>query len=261
MHATGTSAFSPHTRALASGNLVRMELIRRYLPLERVGRREREILIVALLIIGGVWLFIMIADEVKEGATQSFDEKVLLALRNPNDPAQPIGPHWMAEVGRDLTALGGIAVLTLVTGAVIGFLALQRRFSSMWLVLASTVGGVLLSLALKGLFDRPRPSVVPHLSIVMTTSFPSGHSMLSATVYLTLGALLARVESGWKTKIYFLVTSLILTFLVGFSRVYMGVHYPTDVLAGWTAGLCWALLCWGVARALQRRGQVEGGAE
>ena len=122
------------------------------------------------------------------------------------------------------------------------------------------MGGLLVSTLLKAGYNRPRPDLVPHLSMVFTSSFPSGHSMLSAIVFLTLGSLLGRFVHEWRLKAYFLVVSLTLTFLVGVSRVYLGVHYPTDVLAGWTAGLAWALVCSLVARYLQRRGAVEHGA-
>jgi undecaprenyl-diphosphatase len=127
----------------------------------------------------------------------------------------------------------------------------------MWLVLISTAGGLLLSGVLKWAVARDRPELVPHLSATYTSSFPSGHSMMSAVVYLTLGSLLARLASEWRVKIYCIGAALLVSGLVGVSRVYMGVHYPTDVLAGWTAGLAWASLCWLVARYLQGRGTVE----
>src|SRR3954470_7238136 len=136
-----------------------------------------------------------------------------------------------------------------------------RKYHAMWLVLIASFGGLLLSTGLKSLVDRPRPQLVPHLSQVYTSSFPSGHSMMSAIVYLTLGSLLARLVPSRPVKVYCMFVAMGLTFLVGISRVYMGVHYPTDVLAGWTAGLVWALLVWLAARALQRRGTVEKGGE
>jgi undecaprenyl-diphosphatase len=83
---------------------------------------------------------------------------------------------------------------------------------------------------------------------------------MSAVVYLTLGALLARLADQRRVKLYFLAVAALLTLLVGLSRVYLGVHYPTDVLAGWSAGLVWATLCWLAARSLQRRGAVERSA-
>jgi undecaprenyl-diphosphatase len=124
-------------------------------------------------------------------------------------------------------------------------------------VLVSIVGGLLLSSGLKAMVSRPRPDVVPHLSIVYTSSFPSGHSMLSAVVYLTLGSLLAATTQQTVLRIYVLAVAVLLSVIVGVSRVYLGVHYPTDVLAGWVAGLGWALLCWLVARWMQRRRKVE----
>jgi undecaprenyl-diphosphatase len=225
--------------------------------LEWLGSHTGLMLIAALLVVLGIWAFIAIADEVKEGGTQRFDEWVVRSLRQPGDPTRMIGPAWLGEVARDVTGLGGVAVLSLVTGAVVGFLWLREKYGAMWLVLVATVGGLVISSLLKHVYERPRPGVVPHLSQVYTTSFPSGHSMLSATVYLTLGTLLASFVRQRRIKFYFVSVAMALTFLVGISRVSMGVHYPTDVLAGWAAGLSWALVCWIVARALQRRGAVE----
>src|SRR5207302_4145258 len=124
-------------------------------------------------------------------------------------------------------------------------------------LLVATLGGFLISGLLKNHYERPRPAVVPHLSYVYSSSFPSGHSMLSAVIYLTLGSLLARLAERRRLKIYCVAVAMLLTFLVGVSRVYLGVHYPTDVLAGWAAGLAWAVLCWLVTRYLQRHGAVE----
>lgn len=215
------------------------------------------LLLAVLVVVLGTWGFIALADEVAEGGTQHLDERIILALRQPPDRSKPIGPDWLGEAGRDLTALGGFTVLSLVTLGVAGYLAIVRKFHALGLLLAATLGGLALSTLLKWIFDRPRPQVVPHLSQVYTSSFPSGHSLLSAVVYLTLGALLARFVESKRLKTYFLALALLLIFLVGVSRVYLGVHYPTDVLAGWTAGLIWAVLCWLTVRYLQKRGVVE----
>jgi undecaprenyl-diphosphatase len=232
-------------------------------------RRHTNLLVlfVAFLIVGGVWGFVQIADEVVEGDTQHFDEWAVRALRMPNPkppperpPEVPIGPEWMREVGRDMTALGGVAFMFLVTAMVTGYLLMVRKYHAMWLVLIATAGGLLVSSILKRAFNRPRPDV-DHYAYVYTSSFPSGHSMLSAVVYLTLGSLLTRIVPQRAVKVYVIVVALLLTLLVGVSRVYMGVHYPTDVLAGWTAGLVWAMLCWMVARSLQKRGKVEKDVE
>ena len=225
--------------------------------IEWLGARTTLGLVAILCIVVGVWAFIGIADEVKEGSTQHFDEWAIRALRKPSDLNEPIGPPWVSEVARDLTVLGGVTVLALVIAAVVGFLWLRETYGAMWFVLIATIGGLVLSTILKHLYNRPRPNLVAHLSQVYTTSFPSGHSMLSAVVYLTLGTLLANFVRERRLKFYLVSVALTLTFLVGVSRVFMGVHYPTDVLAGWSAGLTWALLCWLVARYLQRRGAVE----
>ena len=218
---------------------------------------ELWLLSVTLLLVGGIWAFVELADEVFDGDTRKLDETILLLLRNPADHADPLGPPWFEEVMRDLTALGGSAVLVLVSVAVVGFLLLQRKKGMAFFMTAAVTGGLLLSTLLKSLFDRPRPDLVPHDSYVMTASFPSGHSMLSAVVFLTIGGLLARYIDRRRMKAYVLLLSGLTTLLVGCSRVYLGVHWPTDVLAGWTAGACWALLCWLTALVLQRQGRVE----
>ena len=224
------------------------------------GSMDLVVLLTGLAIVVGVWVFIAVAHGVSAGSTQRLDERLLRSLRNPADPSIPLGPGWLGEVGRDLTALGGVAALCLLTAAVAGYLLICRKYGALVFLLAATGGGLLLSTVLKELFDRPRPTVVPHLSYVSTSSFPSGHSMLSAVVYLTLGTILARLVEQRRLKVYFVGMALLLSFLVGVSRVYMGVHYPTDVLAGWSAGLVWALLCGLVARWLQQRGAVERAA-
>lgn len=218
---------------------------------------ELPALILLFLVIGFVWIFIELADEVLEGEILPIDEVLILFMRNPQDLSDPVGARWVEELGRDFTALGGIGVLTFITFAVIGYLLLDRRYRIMTLVIIAVGGGALLSFLIKGGFDRPRPELFPHGSHVYTASFPSGHSMMSAVVYLTLGALLARINQKRRTKAYILTIAVITTLAVGVSRVYMGVHWPSDVLGGWTLGAAWALVCWLIARWLQIRGQVE----
>ncbi|MBK8172887.1 MAG: phosphatase PAP2 family protein [Sandaracinaceae bacterium] len=198
-----------------------------------------------------------VESEIREGDVAALDRAVLLSLRNPADRSDPLGPRWLEEMGRDFTALGGTGLLTLVTLMGVGYLFLGRKPRSALYVAASIISATVLELVLKELFARPRPALVPHLSHVISPSFPSGHSMLAAAVYLTLGALLARVEKRLIVKAYVLAWALLLAVLVGVSRVYLGVHWPTDVLAGWAAGAAWAALSWLLARALQRRGTLE----
>lgn len=154
-------------------------------------------------------------------------------------------------------ALASHVIILLVVSAVSTFLLLQRRWRVMFLVLFASFGGMLLSAVTKNVIDRDRPSVVPHLREVMTPSFPSGHATLSAVVYLTLGAVMAQVVKGRVTRAYCLVLPLIVVVAVGLSRVYLGVHYPTDVLGGWALGLIWAIACWGVVTYLKHRGLLR----
>jgi undecaprenyl-diphosphatase len=217
---------------------------------------EARTLITLLVIMGALLLFTELVDRV-QGEIRAFDEAVLLALRDPSNLSDPIGPAWLQIMFRDITSLGGYAVVTLITLAVIGYLLMDgKRGAALW-VLASVGGGAVLSSLLKLGIDRPRPDLVAHLVEVNTASFPSGHATLAAVTYLTLGALLSRVEARRRAKIYVLTVALALTFLIGISRIYLGVHWPTDVLAGWCVGSAWAMLCWRIALALQRSGNVE----
>lgn len=202
-------------------------------------------------------LFAVLGSEMAEGETLAFDRQVLLGLRQAADPATPLGPAWLVRAMVDLTSLGGVAVLTLVTFLAAGFLLSSRKPALALFVLASVGGGALVGTLLKSLFLRARPDVVPHLVQVDSASFPSGHAMNSAVVYLTLGALLARSMGDWRIRGYLLMVSMLLVVLIGFTRIYVGVHWPTDVLAGWAVGAAWAILCSVVAQALQRRSAVE----
>lgn len=224
--------------------------------LARLGRYELVMLLCVAVLSGGIWGFVALADEVIEGDTHSIDESLLLALRNPADLSDPIGPGWVEEMGRDFTALGGVGVLVLITLGALGYLLLARHYRAALFASIAVPGGILLSTVMKLGFDRPRPDLVPHEAMVYTASFPSGHSMMSAVTYLTLAALLIRVQPALRLKAYLLILAILLTLLVGISRVYLGVHWPTDVLAGWTAGASWAALCWIVMRWIQRRGQL-----
>ncbi len=229
-------------------------------PLFRIPIRsmvEARTLIALFITVAAMLLFAEFVDRVVEGDTRAFDESVLLALREPNNLSNPIGPAWLQIMFRDITPLGGYAVVMLISLAVIGYLLMDgKRAAALW-VLVSVGGGAVLSNLLKLAIERPRPDLVARLVEVNTTSFPSGHATLAAVTYLTLGALLSRVEARRRAKIYVLTVAVGLTFLIGVSRIYLGVHWPTDVLAGWCVGAAWAMLCWRIALALQRSGRVE----
>jgi len=216
--------------------------------------------LIALLVVGLLgWGFIALTDEVQEGETHAVDEWVLRSLRDERDPSRIAGPPELEMIAGDITVLGGLTVTTLLVGAVAGGLLLVGKVRAALVVIVATAGGIAVTFGLKTLFDRPRPQVVPHLTEVASASYPSGHALLSAVIYLTLGTLLARFTSRRGLRIYYVGLGFLLTLLIGASRVYLGVHYPSDVLAGWCAGVAWALIVGLVVWALQRRGKVETG--
>jgi undecaprenyl-diphosphatase len=220
---------------------------------DRGGRREFVILAVLFICAGGLLVFLGIVNEAMEGDARRLDRALLLALRGAADPGDPVGPRWLELAMRDLTALGGYPVIVTIAVLAVGFLAILRDRAAVLLVLAALVGGILLNEALKGVFDRPRPDLVAHLVQVETPSLPSAHAMMAAVTYLTLGAVLARAQPRPARKMYILGAAIVLTLLIGFSRVYLGVHWPTDVLAGWTIGAAWAMACCLVARLATRQ--------
>lgn len=222
-----------------------------------LARVETRTLLVLLLIAAALSGFWALADEMTEGDTHAWDASLLLSLREPGDPDDPIGGGNIEEAMRDLTALGGATWLIFLTAATAGALALLRQARSSLLLLAAVAGGQALSYATKGFFDRPRPDLVSHEAYIHTASFPSGHSMMAAVTYLTLAVMLARAVPRRRLKAYFIGMAALLTVAVGVSRVYLGVHWPSDVLAGWMIGAAWALLFYTVAEWLGRRGAVE----
>jgi undecaprenyl-diphosphatase len=225
--------------------------------LRSAGWREFVLLLAVAVISGSILIFVGVTDVVREGELYETEIRWMRALRSAEDPSRPIGPLWLERWSRDITALGSGAVLTLVTFLVAGYLLIDRGYASAVLLLVSVGGGTLLTTSLKGFFARDRPSVVPHLTDAFFTSYPSGHSMMSSVVYLTVAVLLARTLERRRLKIYCVSAAMFLGFLVGLSRVYLGVHYPTDVVAGWAGGTAWALLCWLTAYWLEKRGKVE----
>jgi undecaprenyl-diphosphatase len=228
-------------------------------PRLRAPRDRQELVILggAVLVLALIWLFATLADKVMEGDTRQFDEWVLSSLRQPGDPSQLRGPRWLIWGAQDITALGGPTVLGLTVLAVTGYLCLQGLYRNGLFIFTASVGGWILNWLLKAAFARTRPDIVPHLREVVSSSFPSGHALTSAAVYLTLGALLMRIAEGRLAKYYCITIAMFVTFLVGASRVVLGVHYPTDVVAGWLIGMTWALFCWVVERTLERRAGLK----
>ena len=172
----------------------------------------------------------------------AFDRSIMLGLR-----AWAVaggGPPWLREVAVDVTALGSGVVLTLVVLAAAGLLIAQRHFlTALTTVLAALTGGWAVTL-IKHSVARPRPTLVDHWASVHDLSFPSGHSTSSAIVYLTLAALATQVMEGRTARRYVLTVAILLVGAIGASRVYLGVHWPSDVAAGWSLGTLWALGWW-----------------
>ena len=223
--------------------------------LKLIRRIESRALILVIGVSGAIWGFFNLASEMGEGDTLALDRRILLALRNPANPADPLGSRSFEEAMRDVTALGGVTVMVLVTVVgVLAFLMHGRRRHA--LVLAATVLlADVSSEGLKMLYHRPRPDLVPHGSYVYSGSFPSGHSTLSAATFLTLAMLIASLEPNRATKAMVYVLAMVLVLGIGVSRVYLGVHWPSDVLAGWCLGGAWALAAWSVL--LRMPGRTE----
>ena len=194
--------------------------------------------------------FGLLAEEVFEGDAAAFDARVAGLFRSAGS-ATPIGPPWLQELARDVTSLGSYAVLGLILLTAVGYLLLVYKRATALFLAGSVVGGMVLSTLLKLAFNRPRPDL-PTTARVFTASFPSGHAMLSAVTFLTLATILTRAETDPRIKAYFVSIGIFLTVAVGVSRVYIGVHYATDVLAGWCAGSAWTMLCWALANWLEK---------
>ncbi|KUM23611.1 phosphoesterase [Mesorhizobium loti] len=224
-----------------------------------LNRLEFPVLLAGLVIAGGLWGLVELMEVARATTPHAFDTEILLAFRHAGRPDSPIGPPWLQGAMRDITALGSTSVLVLITTATIIYLLLIRRPATALFVFAAVAGGQVLSSLLKFEVDRPRPDLVSHLVNETSLSFPSGHAMLSAVTYLTLSSLAARFLPDRRTKIFVLALAVLVTMLVGTSRVYLGVHWPSDVLAGWCAGFAWAMLCWLAARLLPRRKVVADG--
>jgi undecaprenyl-diphosphatase len=216
--------------------------------------------VVALIVAVGAWAFLELSDDVAEGDTARFDAWVAALLREGEGArpgGRPVGPDWLLTAAIDLTALGGATVLFLVVVVTAAFFALRRDYRAMLLVLLCTALGQVINSGLKAWFSRERPESHLHLVEVTTASFPSGHAMMSAVTYLTLGAVLSSMATQRRVKVFVFAVAVLLSVLVGFTRVYLGVHHVTDVFAGWAAGLTWALACWLLAYWLQSQGVLR----
>lgn len=218
-------------------------------------RRPPWLLAIGGAIAGALWLFFHLFSEVREGEVRSFDRTILLAMRVPGDPVRPAGPAWLPDVMRDVTAMGGVTVLTGLVVLVTVFLLLKRLWRPAALIVTATVSGSIAIALLKNAFGRARPDLIDHLMAATDASFPSGHSGNSAIVYFTLASLLFPVVKEARLRAFLIVAAMFITGAIGVSRVYLGVHWPSDVLAGWLFGAAWALGWWAIeTRVVPRAG-------
>lgn len=199
----------------------------------------------------GVLTFVAIADDLTEADGQAFDGLVLAWMQPV--AGQPRGPWWLHEAAADLTSLGGISVLALFAVVAIGILLILRKRLSAVLLVTGLAGGVVLSEGLKGLFERQRPPADYQAVDTLNASFPSGHALLATVFYLTVAVLMTRAFPRRRLKVYVLGVGILFALLVGLTRVYLGAHWASDVLAGWCVGAAWAMVLWLVSYAVERR--------
>lgn len=201
----------------------------------------------------GIFAFLAIADEMAEGELRQFDERLLLGLRVPGDPSMPLGPDWLQETALEITAIGGFPLVVLTLALVAGFFIVTKRYGAALYAVLAVGSGALLSQTLKQYYARPRPDLVAHLDVVHTASFPSGHALVTTVAYLTLAAIVIGFLDSKRARTYVLTMAVLISALVGLSRVYLGVHWPSDVAAGWALGAAWASLSWLIVHWLKGR--------
>ena len=223
---------------------MRASLLRPVVAVARFARAELVVVAALGLLTLCIMGFMELADDVAEADTRAFDQAILDSVRAPGDPSDPIGPHWLEIAMADVTALGAVAVLGIVALVVAGFLFIQRRPLAGVTLLTALLGGVAMSQSLKLLFGRERPPLPYQAAEAVNASFPSGHAMLSAVAYLTIGAIVAKALPRRRLKTYVMTVAVLLTLIVGLSRVYLGVHWASDVLGGWMVGAAWAIERW-----------------
>lgn len=211
--------------------------------------RTETFALAALLGLGvALAVFQDVADDQNEADGQASDWKILKALRTGGDPADPVGPKWVKESLTETSALGGITVLAGLTAVTAGGLAIAGKRREALLTAGVFTGALVLSEGLKNLFKRSRPPAEYRAAEAVNESFPSGHALLSAATFLSLGILFAQGAKGTALRAYGLAVGATTAGLVGFSRVFLGVHWTNDVLGGWAAGSAWAATCWLVGR-------------
>jgi undecaprenyl-diphosphatase len=211
---------------------------------------EIRVLSIWFSIVGALWVFLALGKEIGEGETGAFDQQLIRLLRTSSHGSLPIGPVWFRESMRYVTALGGFTFLSLMTIVVVMTLLLHRKRREGIIVAATAICSQTSIEIFKFLYGRPRPAPILLQPLASTDSFPSGHTAESTAIFLTVATVIASLEVSGRTKILAYAVAIFVMMSVGFSRVYLGMHWPTDVLGGWVLGTAWALAAW---TALHRR--------
>jgi len=219
---------------------------KRYLT--RVKGLEIRVLLIWFSIVGALWAFLALGNEIGEGETGALDRQLIGLLRTSSNGGGAIGPLWFKESMRDVTALGSFTFLSLMTIAVVLSLLLHRKRREGIITAVTAISSQASIEILKFLYERPRPAQILLQPLASTDSFPSGHTTESTTIFLTVATVIASLEVNDGTKFLAYAIAIFAMLAVGFSRVYLGMHWPTDVLGGWVLGTAWALAAWTALR-------------
>lgn len=210
-------------------------------------------LVAQLLLLATVALFLAVLVTVSTGGTRVGDEWTLRVLRMPEDSGRAVGPPWLTDVVLAITALGEGPTLTAFVLLAAGWFFFRGDRRALRMMLVVGIGGLLLMLALKYSIGRPRPDIVPHLSRISHGSFPSGHAMMTMAIFLSIAVLVGRGLRSARRRSALVLFAVVASLCIGSTRVFVGVHYPSDVLAGWMIGLAWAAACWLIDARTQGR--------
>ena len=221
-------------------------------------RLELRLLSLLLGAAGALWLFLGVTGEVREGETSPIDTAGLLLFRVTGNPSQSIGPRWVQESARDITALGGFTVLTLITVVTIAILIIARKRLQAAIFAVTVIAAQAISEIIKAWVARPRPPPMLHHDLIYSSSFPSGHATMSPVVYLTLAAFISAGQSRHSVKVMMFGLAVALIIAIGVSRVYLGVHWPTDILAGWSLGSAVAVAATLALMVAANKGRAAG---
>ena len=218
------------------------------LPGSELARRG---LLLATLAATGMLLAWLASGLLSQAGLAGLDHALMQALHDEIYPSDPIGPEWLENALRDISALGSNIIVVLATVTAATLLVMRNRQGPAVLLLVTVAAAFMLNWALKGMFDRERPDFLSYSVSVESSSFPSSHAMLGAVLYLLIAAIVTREYASRQWGVLVMSIGIFIAFAIGFSRIYLGAHWPSDVLAGWALGAACALAAWQLARTPQ----------